>query len=163
MPGLEPGTRGEKTLHQVNYTYLNKSLRFFNHKDIPLHDNDDAACYTIPQKQNIPKIIIRFANRKHTIELLKLTKKLKGTGVYVREHLTKRNAEIARQARIVEKEKRIQDMWTRNCKAMIKFNGNQRSGSMQIMETGKREHKKSDWRNILQLRSFKSTKIRFRN
>lgn len=63
------------------------------------------ACYTILQKQNTAKVIIRFANRKDKIELLKLTKKLNGTGVYVNEHLTKRNAEIAHQARILKKEK----------------------------------------------------------
>lgn len=96
-------------------------IQFFNSKDIPLDGKDIAACYTIPQKQNIPKIIIRFTNRKHKIELFKLTKKLKGTGVYVNEHLTKRNAKIARQARILKKEKQIQDTWTRNCKVMINF------------------------------------------
>lgn len=55
--------------------------------------------------------------------MLKLAKKLKGTRVYVNEHLTKRNAEIARQARILKKEKRIQDAWTRNCRVMIRLNG----------------------------------------
>lgn len=98
-------------------------IKFFNNKDIPLDGKNIGVCYTIPQKQNIPKIIIRFTNRKQKIELLKLTKKLRGTGVYVNEHLTKRNAEIARQARILKKEKRIQDTWTRNCKVMIKLNG----------------------------------------
>ena len=39
------------------------------------------------------------------------------------EHLTKRKGEIARQARILKKEKRIQDTWTRNCKIMIRLNG----------------------------------------
>lgn len=92
--GVRAGDKEGEDTPSGELHLLEQVITFFNHKDIPLHDNDDAACYTIPQKQNIPKIIIRIANRKQTIELLKLTKKLKGTGVYVREHLTKRNAEI---------------------------------------------------------------------
>lgn len=79
--------------------------------------------HAIPQKQNTPKIIIRFANREQKIELLTLTKKLKGTGVYVNEHLTKRNLEIACHTKILKKEKWIQDTCTRNCKVMINLNG----------------------------------------
>lgn len=50
-------------------------------------------------------------------------RKLKDTGVYVNEHLTKRNGEIARQARILRKANGIQDTWTRNCRVMIRLNG----------------------------------------
>lgn len=39
--------------------------------------------------------IVRLANRKHKIELLKLTKKLKGTKAFVNENLTNGNSEIA--------------------------------------------------------------------
>lgn len=62
-------------------------------------------------------------NRKYKVELLKMGKNLKGTSVYVSEHLTKRNAEIARQARLLKKERHIQDTWTRNCKVFIRLNG----------------------------------------
>ena len=114
----EDAPRGEKLLLEQQV------ITFFNDKDIPLDSKNIAACHTIPQKQNKrPTIIIKFVNRKHKIEVLKLTKKLKGTGVYVNEHLTKRNAEIARQARLLKKERRIQDTWTRNCKVFIRLNG----------------------------------------
>ncbi len=99
-------------------------INFFHSKDIPLDNRNISACHTIPQKQrNIPKILLRFVNRKHKVELLKLTKKLKGTGVYVNEHLTRKNVENAHEARLLRKRKRIQDTWTRNCKVMIKLNG----------------------------------------
>lgn len=124
MPGLQLGTKREKMLHHVNCTHLNnKSFSFSTAKDIPRDNKNIAACYTFPQKQNTRKKIVRLANRKHIIELLKLTKKLKGTGVFVNEHLTKRNSEIACQARTLKKEKWIQDTWTRNSKVMIKLNG----------------------------------------
>lgn len=63
-------------------------------------------------------------SRKTKIELLKQGKKLKGTGVYLNEHLTKKTAEIARQARSLKKQNKIQATWTRNCKVMIRLNGN---------------------------------------
>ena len=85
-------------------------IKFFNSKDIPIDSKSIAACHTIPQKQNNrPNIIIQFVSRKNKIEVFKLARKLKGTGVYVNEHLTKRNVEIVRQARILRKGKQIQD------------------------------------------------------
>lgn len=62
-------------------------------------------------------------SRKHEDEVSTQAKKLKGTGVYVNEHLTKKNAEITRQARILRRVKRIQDTRTRKCKVMIRLNG----------------------------------------
>lgn len=57
------------------------------------------------------------------MEVLRNARKLKGTGVYVNEHLTKKNADIAKDARFLRKTKKIQDTWTRNCKILIKLNG----------------------------------------
>lgn len=45
------------------------------------------------------------------------------TSVYPNEHLTKKKADIARQARILRKQNRIQSTWTSNCKVFIKLNG----------------------------------------
>lgn len=99
--------------------------QFFESKNIKIHSNYISACHTLPRKDRKakPAIIVRFVNRKYKTELLKHAKKLKGTGVYINEHLTKKNAEIARQARILRKEQKIQSTWTRNCKVMIRLNG----------------------------------------
>ena len=40
--------------------------------------------------------------------------------IYINEHLTKKNANIARQARVLRKDGKIKSMWTRNCKIFIK-------------------------------------------
>ena len=48
---------------------------------------------------------------------------LKGTDVYINEHLTKTNADIAKKARYLRRMKKIQSTWTRNCKIFIKLNG----------------------------------------
>ena len=44
-------------------------------------------------------------------------------GVFLNEHLAKRNAEIAKNARYLKKQKEIQNTWTTNCKVFIKLNG----------------------------------------
>lgn len=41
-------------------------------------------------------------------------KKLKGTNVFINEHLTKKNGDIAREARILRKERKNTGTWTRN-------------------------------------------------
>lgn len=48
---------------------------------------------------------------------------LKGSNVYLNEHLTKSNAEIVRKARYLREQKKIQATWSSNCKIYIKLNG----------------------------------------
>ena len=70
-----------------------------------------------------PVIVVRFVNGKHKTEMLQQAKRLKGADIYINEHLTKKNADIARHARILRKEKKIQATWTRNGKVLIRLNG----------------------------------------
>ena len=124
---------GEDAPKQEQHSLEQQVIKFFNSKDIPLDSRIIAACHTLPQRlnnrsnqpqrqSNRPNIIIRFVSRKYKTEVLQMGRKLKDTGVYVNEHLTKRNCEIARQARILRKANRIQGTWTRNCKVMIRPN-----------------------------------------
>lgn len=98
-------------------------MKFLESKDINIHPNSVAACHTLPRlnSKTKPAIVVRFVNRKHKIDLLRQAKYLKGTGVYINEHLTKKNAEIARQARFLRKLNKIQATWTSNCKVMIRL------------------------------------------
>lgn len=100
-------------------------MAFFNSKGIEMDSKDIEGCHTLPRKNKNqkPAIIIRFVNRKQKKELLKQGRKLKGTNVYVNEHLIKKNADIARQARLLRKQKKIQSTWTSDCKVFIKLNG----------------------------------------
>lgn len=111
-------TEGEKQ------TLEEQVIKFFNRRDISIHKESIAACYTLPKRngQMERTIILRFVNRKQKIELLKQGKKLKDTQVYVNEHLTKRNAEIAKHARALKKQRKIHSTWTRDCKIWIRTN-----------------------------------------
>lgn len=65
------------------------------------------AIATLPRKnaKAPPAIVVRFVNQKHKTDLLRQFRQLRGSGVYLNEHLAKKNADIARQARILQKEK----------------------------------------------------------
>lgn len=98
---------------------------FFNNKGISINSDNIEACHPLKRGKSGGNslIIIRFSNRKNKNALLKQGKKLKGSNVYVNEHLTKKNAGIAKMARILRKQKKIQSTWTANCKVFIKLNG----------------------------------------
>ena len=108
-------------------------ISFLSSKEIYIAESDIEACHPIPRRENEddnttktpgpPNIIVRFVNRKKKIETLKQGKKLKGSDVYINDHLTKRNADIAKRARKLRYDKKIQATWISNCKVFIKTNG----------------------------------------
>ena len=116
---------GEDAAPEDQQSLEEQLITFFKTKKIDVDPNSIAACHTLPTKVPTakPPVIVRFVNRKHKDDLLRQGKKLKGSDVYVNEHLTKRNGDIARAARALRKQKKIQSTWTRSCKVMIKLNG----------------------------------------
>lgn len=94
-------------------------------RGITLDVDDIEACHLLPRRRDSdpPVVIMRFANRKKKIDLLKQGRKLKGTNVFMNDHLTRKNREIARKARILRKQGKVQSTWVRNCKIFIKLNG----------------------------------------
>ena len=112
----EPSTAESETLEQQVLEYLES-------KDITVARRDSIeACHILPSKIKgaIPAIIIRFTNRKDKNALLKQASNLKGSKVYINEHLTKKNAAIAKRARALSMAKKIEWTWTWNCKVFIK-------------------------------------------
>lgn len=69
----------------------------------------------------------------HEAKQLRQAKQLKGMGVYLNEHLTKKNTDIARRARMLWKWNKIQAAWTRNCKVMIRLNGTPEEAKVHII------------------------------
>ncbi|KAL3991233.1 [histone H3]-lysine4 N-trimethyltransferase PRDM7/9 [Sarotherodon galilaeus] len=87
----------------VNSTEL-QVVTFLRSKGVEVDYNNIEACHPLPRKNDSdkPAIIVRFANRKHKTAL---------------------NADIARKARYLKKQGKIQNTWTTNCKVFIKLNG----------------------------------------
>lgn len=100
-------------------------LSFFDSKGITAIKEDIEACHVLKRKdkQKPAAVIMRFVNRKQKAAVLKQGWKLKGSNVYINEHLTIKNSEIARNARLLKKQKKIQSTWTSNCKVFIKLLG----------------------------------------
>lgn len=116
--GGEPGEQDDRSAEQ-------QVAAFLHTRGIEVDVNNVEACHPLSRRSdsNTPAVIMRFVNRKHKTELLKQGRKLKGTNVFINEHLTKRNADIARRARNLRKQGKIQNTWTNNCKVFIKLNG----------------------------------------
>lgn len=126
---------GEVALPEDLLTLEKQVIQFFESKDMVMRSDNIAACYTLPRKNSVMKstIVVRFVNRKHKTELLRQAKKLKGSGVYLNEHLTKKNADIARRARSLRTQNKIQATWTRNCNVMIPLNGTPEEAKVHII------------------------------
>ncbi|KAL4001585.1 KRAB domain-containing zinc finger protein [Sarotherodon galilaeus] len=97
---------------------------FLQSKGIEMDLEHVEACHPLPRRSDRPPaVIMRFVNRKNKVALLKQGRKLKGTDVFINEHLTRKNADIARKARQLKKNGKIQHTWVTNCKIFIKLNG----------------------------------------
>lgn len=112
---------GEDTPPEELQTLEQQVLLYLSSKHIDLDESNVSSWYAIPNKdrKEKPSIVVQFVSQKHKIALLQQTRKLKGTGVYLNEHLTKKNAEIAKWSRILRKQNKIQATWTRNGKVYM--------------------------------------------
>ena len=102
-----------------------KVVDFLASKSIQLNKEDISACHFLgkPRAGSAKNIIVRFSNRKKKEALLREAKKLHGTNVYINEHLTTKNARLARMARFLRKENLIEKTWTRNGQIFVKHKG----------------------------------------
>ncbi|CAL9692200.1 unnamed protein product [Knipowitschia caucasica] len=116
---------GQDAPVQEQHTLERQIVAFLESRKISVAPESIAACHTLPTKNKDakPTIVMRFVNRKHKVDLLRQAKMLKGTGVYLNEHLTKKNADIARHARNLRRQNKIQGTWTLNGQVKIKLNG----------------------------------------
>lgn len=100
----------------------NQVIQTLSNKGIHIRDTEISACHTLGKRRQdgTQNVIVRCVSRKTKVHVLKNAKKLKGTGIYVNEHLTKRTGEIARAARDLRKKGKLLSTWTRDCKVFVK-------------------------------------------
>ncbi|KAF7644032.1 hypothetical protein LDENG_00229270 [Lucifuga dentata] len=119
----------------LNYNHWRQQVITFLHsKDISVDSRDIEACHTLPRKNKNQTPVIRFVNRKQKYVVIKQGKKLKGSNVYIIEHLTKKNADIAKQARNLRKQNKIQRTWMTNCRALKLNDSSEESRVIAIKE-----------------------------
>ena len=82
-----------------------------------------------------PDIVVRLSHRKIKTKILRETHNLKGTNIYINEHLTTSNAAIAREARMLKRQNRIAATWIRNCKVFVKTVGSPENARVRIIRS----------------------------
>lgn len=113
-------TEDSSPLEQL--TLEEQVMSFLQAKKIDIQHEDISLCHTLPSKidKSKPVIVLKFISRKLRNKVIMQAKKLKGTNVYINEHLTKKNGNLAREARLLKKQNKVFSTWTRNGKVWIK-------------------------------------------
>ena len=77
--------------------------------------------HTLTKRSNEKETcIVRFSNRIIREEIIRNRRKLKSTNIYINEHLTQKNAALAKTARNLRSQGKIKNTWTKNCKIFIR-------------------------------------------
>ena len=113
-----PSTRVESSFPSVEEQVVEE----LNSRGVSVSGSEISACHTLGKRQEdgSHKVIIRFVSRKSKVSVLSDARKLKGTKIFINEHLTKKNAELAKTARDLKKAGKIAATWTRDCKVWVK-------------------------------------------
>ena len=118
--------RNEHAPSNIQDSVEDQIVSFLNESGIPLNKSEISACHTIGRREKgkSQPIILRLVNRKTKTMMLKNGYKLKNITkpekVYINEHLSKKNSDIARLARELRKKEKITATWTRNCSVFVK-------------------------------------------
>lgn len=94
---------------------------------LAIQPSDISICHRLPksQKQRFPPVIVRFTNRKARTAVLQARKKLRGVDsnappVYINEHLTRSAATLFANARKLVKDSKLNRVWTKNGRVLVK-------------------------------------------
>ena len=79
--------------------------------------------YTYYASNMKPSIVLKLKSCKPKLKILSNAKKLRGSDVYIDEHLTRQNACFARKAREYKRKGLILSTWTKNCNVIIRTKG----------------------------------------
>ncbi len=112
-------------------TVESQVIEFFGEKmNVTVAPSDISACHQLPTSRKVggertqkKNIIVKFTNRKTKDQILRNGRLLKGSQVYVNEHLTKKTADLAKLARDLRRANKVSTTWTRNCKVFVRSLG----------------------------------------
>lgn len=102
-------------------------IQFMDSVNIPISSSEISVCHTLKTKDKSkpPLIVMRFLSRKTKTRVMKAAalnrRALKHREVFVNEHLTAKNAQLAREARSLLRSHHIFGTWTKNCTVFVKY------------------------------------------
>jgi len=99
-----------------------------NKLHIAVSPSDISICHRLPSRNTTaPRpVIVRFANRKMKSRILAQRNELKGSNIYMNEHLTKRTSDMFAKARKLVKDRVLLGAWTTNGRLTIKVQDGER-------------------------------------
>ena len=86
-------------------TLESKVVEFLKSKNIPIDSSDISICHPFRSKyaSNMKlSIVLKLKSRKAKLRILSNAKNLRGSDVYINEHLTRQNADLARKIENIE-------------------------------------------------------------
>ena len=105
-------------------TIENQVVHFLASKDILVDKKDISVVHALKSfNPSKPNIVMRMVSRKAKSNIMKQAKKLKGSHVFLNEHLTKQNNHLYKIARDLKKKNQIKWTYTRNCKIFVRTSG----------------------------------------
>ena len=106
-------------------TIESKVVLFLKSINIPIDSSNISICHPFKSKyaSNMkPSIALKLKSCKAKLKILSNAKKLRGSDVYINEHLTRQNADLARKAREYKRKGLTLSTWTKNCNVIIRTN-----------------------------------------
>ena len=98
---------------------------------VEIHPDDISICHRLkrPNSTNSNKVqhrplLVKFAHRKARSAVLAARSQLKGSNIYINEHLTTSAAALFAAARKLVKSKKLLGSWTLNGRVVVKFLAN---------------------------------------
>lgn len=111
----EQSTGETATMKQKFITFAHDNL----HVDIP--EMEITAIHDLPQRRDgTTPIIVQFLTTEKRTEVMQNRKSLKGTNVYLNDHLSRLNNELFHHARTLRRDKKIHSTWTTNSIIYVK-------------------------------------------
>lgn len=108
--------KNEKLMEIIKDTIINKKLGF------KINASEIESCYRVGSIENdkVRPVVVIFSHLGLRKSIYKSKKKLKGTGIVIREDLTNKKLNILKM--VLEKMKSKGITWTNNCNIFVKYN-----------------------------------------
>ena len=113
----ETPTISESPTMRTNF--VNFARRKLNVTPEPYHI---TAIHDLPPRRDGKRpIIVQFHSADRKTELIMKRGALKGTDIYLNDHLSTHSGEFFRQARQVKRDKKMHSAWTQNCCVLVEI------------------------------------------
>ena len=114
-------TENPLSLNEENTMKTNFNTFVQKHLKISIKEEDILSIHKLRKRHDgIEPVIVKFARNSTKRAVMSMRKKLKGTKIYINDHLTRMNSIIERKAREMKKSGSLHSSWTLNGRIFVK-------------------------------------------